>query len=108
VMLTARKAITAIDRELAEKRGGGAVGGGFALEGAIGAEPTPAFAAEMADQVRVLLDELGDPDLRRVALWKLEGYTNAEIAGLLDRSVATVERKLDLIRHKWEAPHEGD
>src|SRR5262249_35733985 len=100
---TARKAIDAVDRELAEKRGGGAVGGGSSLEGAIGTEPTPAFAAEVADQCRALLDLLGDPDLRRVALWKLEGYTNAEIAGLLERSVATVELKLKRIRLKWEA-----
>lgn len=107
VMLTARKAIDAVDRELADKRGGGAVGGGSSLEGAIGAEPTPAFAAEVADQCRALLDRLGDANLRRVALWKLEGYTNAEIAGLLDRSVATVELKLKLIRLKWEAAGAG-
>jgi DNA-directed RNA polymerase specialized sigma24 family protein len=107
VMLTARKAIDAVDRELADKRFGGAVGGGSALEGAIGAEPTPAFAAEVADQCRALLDRLPD-DLRRLALWKLEGHTNAEIAGLFGRSVATVERKLKLIRDKWEAPPAGD
>jgi DNA-directed RNA polymerase specialized sigma24 family protein len=103
VMLTARKAIDAVDRELADKRGGGAIGGGSSLEDAIGTEPTPAFAVEVADQCRALLERLGDPDLRRVALWKLEGYTNAEIAGLLDRSVATVELKLKRIRLKWEA-----
>jgi DNA-directed RNA polymerase specialized sigma24 family protein len=108
VMLTARKAIDAVDRELADKRGGGAIGGGSSLEGAIGSEPTPAFAAEVADQCRALLDQLRDPDLRRIALWKLEGYTNAEIAGLLDKSVVTVERKLNLIRDMWEAPPEGD
>jgi DNA-directed RNA polymerase specialized sigma24 family protein len=103
VMLTARKAIDAVHRELAAKRGGGAVADGLSLEQAIGTEPTPAFAAEVADQCRSLLDLLGDPDLRRVALWKLEGYTNAEIASLLDRSVATVELKLKRIRLKWEA-----
>jgi hypothetical protein len=41
-----------------------------------------------------------------VALWKLEGYTDAEIAPQMDggkgRSRATVERKLKEIRLRWE------
>ena len=37
-----------------------------------------------------------------MAVWKLEGHTNEEIAALLGRSVPTVERKLRLIRKLWE------
>jgi DNA-directed RNA polymerase specialized sigma24 family protein len=33
---------------------------------------------------------------------KLENYTNKEIAQRLNRSLATVERKLGLIRKIWE------
>ena len=33
---------------------------------------------------------------------KLEGYTNDEIAGQLGCSVRTVERRLRLIRKKWQ------
>jgi hypothetical protein len=43
----------------------------------------------------------GDDKLRSVAVWKLEGYTNAEIAARLGRAPATVERKLRLIRDAW-------
>jgi DNA-directed RNA polymerase specialized sigma24 family protein len=32
----------------------------------------------------------------------LEGFTNKEIAAKMDRSLATVERKLDRIRSAWE------
>jgi DNA-directed RNA polymerase specialized sigma24 family protein len=32
----------------------------------------------------------------------MEGHTNEEIAGLLGGSLATVERRLRLIRKEWE------
>jgi DNA-directed RNA polymerase specialized sigma24 family protein len=103
MMLTARKAIDAIRREQAVKRGGAeALRDEFAsIEQVVGAEPTPSFAAEIAEQCRHLIDAL-DIDLRPIALWKLEGYTNSEIAAKMDRSLATVERKLVLIRRTWE------
>ena len=106
-MLTARKAVDAVDRERRKKRGGGAVGGGLAGEAVIGPEPTPSFAAALAEECDVLLGRLGDDELRRIAVWKLEGYTNREIAGKLAKSLATVERKLDLIRRKWDPPRPG-
>jgi RNA polymerase sigma factor (sigma-70 family) len=102
IMLTARKAIDAVDQEQAAKRWGRAPRA-RSLDDVIGDEPTPAFAAEVADQCRALLERLGDDDLRRIALDKLEGYTNKEVARRLKKSVATVERKLDLIRRTWEA-----
>lgn len=56
----------------------------------------------MADACARLLDILGGSgELRRVAVWKLEGYTNAEIAALPGRSVSAVERKLNSIRAIW-------
>ena len=36
-----------------------------------------------------------------MAMWKMEGYTNDEIAAKLGVSVATVERKLARIRATW-------
>src|SRR5262245_57219294 len=72
-----------------------------------GNEPTPEFAAEVAEECRALLDRLGDDELRRIAVWKLEGYTNREIARGLGKSLATVERKLDLIRRKLDQGTEG-
>jgi RNA polymerase sigma factor (sigma-70 family) len=114
MVLTRRKAHDAVKRERAQKRGGGAVRGESALLGAqtgadgergfeqiLGREPTPAFALEVAEEVRRLLDRLGDEELRAVALWKLEGYTNAEIAAQLGCITKTIERKLRVIRSIW-------
>jgi len=62
----------------------------------------PAFAAQFAEECQRLLDALGDDGLRLLAVRKMEGYTNEEIAGLLNCSLATVERRLRLIRREWE------
>jgi DNA-directed RNA polymerase specialized sigma24 family protein len=67
----------------------------------LGREPTPEFACQMAERCRSLLDRLS-PELRLVALWKMEGFTNAEIAERLGRVVGTVERKLRVIRTIWQ------
>ena len=101
VTLTARKAIDAVRREHAGKRGGGAVEGGQSLADLVGDEPTPEVVAEVTEGVRALLDRLGDDELKRIAVWKVEGYTDREIAEKLDRGVSTIERKLKLIRLKW-------
>ena len=71
------------------------------LEQIVGTEPTPDFAAQVADEVRQLLEALQDDTLRAVAQLKLEGYTNEEIAKKLDKSVRTVSRKLSLIRQEY-------
>jgi DNA-directed RNA polymerase specialized sigma24 family protein len=65
-------------------------------------EPTPAFVALMADQCRHLLQSLDDPELRDIALRRLDGYTNAEIAAQRRCSLSRIERKLRLIRKTWE------
>jgi DNA-directed RNA polymerase specialized sigma24 family protein len=39
-------------------------------------------------------------DLRRIILWKLDGFTNAEVAAMLGRTVRCVELKLQLIRKR--------
>ena len=46
-------------------------------------EPSPEFAAMVADETAHLLDRLGDATLRQIALWRMEGYTSDEIAGRL-------------------------
>src|SRR5262245_25131074 len=64
--------------------------------------PTPEEAAEVADECRRLLDSLPDPELRQIALWKVEGYTNEEIAARLDCVPRTIERKVSRIRLLWK------
>ena len=49
---------------------------------------------------RRLVNLLHDPAVRAVALAKLEGYTNQEIAVQQDFALRSVERRLQLIR-KW-------
>lgn len=73
----------------------------FARE-AVSHEPSPDLAVQMAETVEALLDGLEHDDLRTVAVMKLEGYTNVEIAASMNRGVATVERKLRTIRTIWE------
>jgi DNA-directed RNA polymerase specialized sigma24 family protein len=68
----------------------------------VGNEPTPEFAAQVAEECQRLLDMLPDDELCSIAVWKMEGHTNEEIAGLLGCAVPTVERRLRLIRKCWE------
>ena len=48
-----------------------------------------------------LMGRLGDSALQRIAVWKLEGHTNDEIAARLGCVTSTVERKLARIRSMW-------
>jgi RNA polymerase sigma factor (sigma-70 family) len=63
---------------------------------------SPDEEALMDDQCRWLLECLGDPMLRSVAVSKLEGYTNEEIGAMLGCSLRSVERKVRLIRSIWQ------
>ena len=48
------------------------------------------------------LGDLGDEkNLRQIAIWKMEGLTNDEVAQRLDCSRRTVARKLETIRIIW-------
>ncbi len=92
------------------KRGGGQVRGDSALHPAGGesvepADPTlgPDEVAAWQDELSRLLAALDDDQLRQIALRKLEGCTNAEIARELGCAEPTVERRLKLIRRSWEA-----
>ncbi|MBC8875843.1 MAG: sigma-70 family RNA polymerase sigma factor [Planctomycetes bacterium] len=101
IRITTQKTIDQLRRDARLKRGGGQVRGDSALADIVGDSPTPEFAALVAEETRVLLEPL-DPQLRQVALAKLEGYHNGEIAERLECSVSTVERKLRLIREIWK------
>ena len=114
VTITARKVVDQARRRGRQRRGGGRILGEAALAGpdaagepagldaVVGPEPTPEFAALVAEECRRLLDALGDETLRRIATWKMEGYTNEEIATRLGCAVRTVANKLKLIRMAWE------
>lgn len=114
VTITARKAIDQVERARSLKRGGGRLLNEAAQDGTDpdhqfagldqipGPDPTPEFAAMVAEQYQRLLDLLGDKTLRSIAVFKIEGYTNREIAQTLRCSERTVAYKLELIRLRWE------
>jgi DNA-binding transcriptional regulator LsrR (DeoR family) len=45
---------------------------------------------------------LEDDTLRKIVLWKMEGWTGDEIAGKLAITRRSVERKLERIRELWK------
>ena len=105
-VLTVRKAINLVHYQGRKSRGGGRVQSLQDLEtlGAdqiLGTEPSPELAAQMTEECQRLLARLGDETLRAVALWKMEGYTNVEIAAKLGCVEQTVERKLRAVRQVW-------
>jgi DNA-directed RNA polymerase specialized sigma24 family protein len=119
LLLGRQKATDLVRHGRRQKRGGGKVRELSALAtGAAGSaqavfadlfatEPTPEMAAEVAEECHRRLEGLGDDDLRRVAVAKMDGYSNAEIAAQLGCVVSTVERRLKVIRRLWEAGEEA-
>jgi DNA-directed RNA polymerase specialized sigma24 family protein len=111
--ITIRKAADQVQGKRRQKRGGGRVHLEVDLDGAgpegdvlaqiAGTGPTPEFAAMAAEQYQRLLESLGNETLRRVAVSKMEGYTDDEIAARIDRNRRTVARYLNLIRKIWLA-----
>jgi RNA polymerase sigma factor (sigma-70 family) len=106
VTITRRKALDQVERQARKKRGGAAAAGSGSspdLSQVAGAEPTPEFAALLADECRRLLVSLADERQRQIAMLRMEGYTNEEIAQRLGCGLRSVVRKLDLIRKTWLA-----
>jgi len=116
VVMTARKAWSLADRRSRIKRGGIVrieTGQGnrsdedsfdsAAIEQIPAPDPTPEFAAMIAEEYHRRLESLSDDALRQVALWKMEGFTVDQIAEKLGCARRTVARRLDLIRKTWLA-----
>jgi DNA-directed RNA polymerase specialized sigma24 family protein len=108
LMLTDRGVAQQYRRSQAQKRGGGDV----RLLGDLAEadsrpcdtpdqEPGPEFVAAFNDHLSRALARLSDERTREVALLKLEGYENREIAQRLEISLSSVERKLRVIRQSW-------
>jgi RNA polymerase sigma factor (sigma-70 family) len=74
---------------------------GWALEQMDARSPSPADALLLNEALERRLAMLDSPELRQIALWRLEGYTNREIADRLQRTERSVERRLGRIRSKW-------
>lgn len=106
-VIATRKAREQVRHENAKKRGAGRVIGEGALQRPDGtplpldeaAAATP--AAEFDQHSEELLQQL-DPGLREFALLRLLGYHNREIAEMQECTERKVERKLNLIRLRWQ------
>jgi DNA-directed RNA polymerase specialized sigma24 family protein len=114
--ITTRKIASSIRHQTRLKRGGGNVLGESALFGEtmddgmaaiLSREPTSDQAGLLVDEYDRLFGLLDDPSLKTVALRKLEGYSNGEIANEMGLSSRTVDRKLRLIRAFWEEDAAG-
>ena len=103
VVITARKAGHLVRDQSRQRRGGAARSdsSGPTLEGVLGRDPTPEFAAQVAEEYRRLMAALGDPEVQAVARMRMEGYTVEEIAGAMGYTPRSIKRKLRLIRGRW-------
>lgn len=115
VTITRQKAVDRIRRETAQKRGGGGTRGESdfkhgdgddeqmsAIDAMLREDPTPEILVAMEEQTQRMLKLLRDDSLRQVAVLKLNGYANAEVADQMSVTTRTVERKLALIRQAWK------
>ncbi len=113
VAITVRKVTARRRRFFADKRGGGDVRGESAfhtvpngsrgIDQVLGTEPSDQLADQMMKTCDELLGKLRDPQLKTLALYKMESYTNEEIATLTGCSLRTVHRRLGKIRRLWES-----
>jgi RNA polymerase sigma factor (sigma-70 family) len=112
VMLTERRAVDRLRREAtaskhlpseSHRRSDDSSQGSSPLDRLADERPTPEFAVEATEECGVLLNLLPDEATRMVAIWKMEGYANREIADKLGVTERTVGRKLEEIREQWSA-----
>jgi DNA-directed RNA polymerase specialized sigma24 family protein len=117
-VITVRKAADLKKQQSRLKRGGNRLvracdfdeGDGKGLmEQFPGAEPIAEFTVMMAEECQYRIDALEDDMLRNVAMMRLDGFSNQEIAERLGCTRRTVMRKVGLIRLAWGAhPSEED
>ncbi len=114
IMLTERRAVSQRRHQTAQKRGGDQVRGesGFdsprgsleserGIEAVMDRDPPQAFIDCLCESVEERLNALGSDLQRKIAIAKMEGFTNAEISQRLNVSERTIERQLNLIRKTW-------
>ncbi len=107
------RAINLVRDERAEKRGGGKVRGDSlfdvgtdgsrapGLQNQAGIAPGPVDFDDVVSLVRNQFESLND-DLLQLVLLRFAGFTNPEIASMLNLSLATTERRMSAIRMEWE------
>ena len=97
VMLVGRRAI---DQKRKRNYASGEASG-LEIDKIASHEPTPELATEFSEHLTHLIDSLEDPKLEQVVMLKMAAHTNEEIAAAMDCSVRSVERRLNMIRKRW-------
>ena len=105
--MSARKVIDKHRRERRQRRGGHVAihqlgGDDQLLIEAIGNEPSPDMVLMVQEAMEQFFSKLGVGQLKELAVAKLEGYSNAELAQRFECSERTIERRLHLIREKCQ------
>jgi DNA-directed RNA polymerase specialized sigma24 family protein len=98
-----------VRRERTDPPGGAPSGSQFPtwmLEHIARAQPSPEEKLIVLDELHRLLQGLTE-ELRQIVLWKLDGFTNAEISCMIGRTPRCVELKMQLIRHRLKLSPEG-
>jgi RNA polymerase sigma factor (sigma-70 family) len=112
-VITVRKALKQVERERSQKRGGGRIrseteraasadGREFRLDEALAEMPMQEFDLRCEEMLLMLPEQL-----REIAMLRLMGHTNVEIAGLLQCTERRIQRKLQHIRARWEHALDG-
>ena len=105
VVITARKVSHLVRDQRCKKRGGDLLSADLEsqeLEQIITTELTPEFVVQSTEECQRLLESLGSKELAEIALLKMEGYLNQEIADRCQCALRTIDRKLRLIRIAWK------
>ena len=115
VRITMCKVVNTAHRHMAKRRDVRRETGGTRERSGNGESMFPQWMLEHVDNAQpsheekvIVLEELdrllqGLPEeLRQIVLWKLDGFTNAEIACSIGRTVRCVELKMQLIRKRLE------
>lgn len=77
------------------------------IESVVDAASPPDVQFMMAEELQRLLDGLSDETHVQIAMQKLEGFANHEIADNVGCTIRTVQRVLGIVRQRWTAAVEA-
>ena len=108
-LIGARRSTNVRVKHSRQKNGGGKLqgesvfgsGGMENLADFIQRDLSPTDYVELKEMIEDLLRQLPNQQVRQIALMRMSGYSNAEIAEKIGRVERTVELKLKLIRSIW-------
>jgi DNA-directed RNA polymerase specialized sigma24 family protein len=102
-VIAARKVGQRLKGDRAQKRGGLLNRNDLmSIDDLTDSVPPADFSVMMAEECQRLIAGLSDAELESLVAWKLDGYTNEEIAAKMKCSRWTVQRRIRLIQDIWQ------